>query len=66
MDKVNPAFVPRNHLVEEMIAAAEAGDFAPFETLNTVLSRPYDDQPDFPRYADLPPRMDGYRTFCGT
>lgn len=67
MDAVNPLFIPRNHLVEEMIAAAvEHGDFRPFERLNTVLARPYDEQPDFARYAELPPSMEGYRTFCGT
>ncbi|MFG1347141.1 YdiU family protein [Xanthobacter autotrophicus DSM 431] len=67
MEQVNPAFVPRNHLVEAVIAAAtERGDFAPFEELNTVLATPYADQPNFARYADLPPRMEGYQTFCGT
>jgi uncharacterized protein YdiU (UPF0061 family) len=68
MRAVNPAFIARNHLVEEVIAAAvDHGDFAPFETLLTVLSRPYDDQPAFRRYAD-PPRPDQIvrQTFCGT
>ena len=66
--KINPAFIARNHLVEEIIAAAvDHGDFAPFETLLTVLSRPYDDQPEFRRYAE-PPRPDQivHQTFCGT
>lgn len=67
MDLVNPAVVPRNHLVEAVIAAAvERGDFAPFEELNMVLARPFEDQPAFARYADLPPQMEGYQTFCGT
>jgi len=67
MRSVNPAFIPRNHRVEEMIAAATGGDFAPFETLNAVLSRPYDDQPENSRYA-TPPREDEIvrETFCGT
>lgn len=67
MRAVNPAFIPRNHLIEQMIAAALNEDFAPFERLNEVLSRPYDDQPEF---ADLqaPPKRDEivHRTFCGT
>lgn len=67
MERVNPAFVPRNHLVEAVIEAAIArGDFSPFEELNRVLARPYEDQPEFARYADLPPSMEGYQTFCGT
>jgi uncharacterized protein YdiU (UPF0061 family) len=68
MRAANPRFIPRNHLVEEAISAAvTAGDFTPFETLLTVLSAPYDDQPGFERYAE-PPRPDQIvqHTFCGT
>jgi serine/tyrosine/threonine adenylyltransferase len=63
----NPLFIPRNHLVEEAIAAAEGGDFSPFETLLEVLSAPFDDQPRFVRYAEPPrPEQLVHRTFCGT
>jgi serine/tyrosine/threonine adenylyltransferase len=68
MRAANPAFIPRNHLVEEAISAAvNVGDFQPFESLLTVLSMPYEDQPAFGRYVD-PPRSDQvvYQTFCGT
>jgi uncharacterized protein YdiU (UPF0061 family) len=68
MRAANPAFIPRNHRVEEAIAAAvNDGDFAPFETLLEVLSTPFEDQPDFGRYAE-PPRPDQVvrQTFCGT
>jgi uncharacterized protein YdiU (UPF0061 family) len=67
MDAVNPAYVPRNHGIEAVIAAALADDFAPFEELMTVLSRPFEERAAFARYAD-PPR-DHERvlaTFCGT
>ena len=40
MRAANPAFIPRNHRVEQMIEAAVAGDFAPFERLLAVLSAP--------------------------
>ena len=68
MQRVNPAFIPRNHLVEAAIAAAvDVGDFTPFETLLAVLAKPYEDQPAYAAYAALPPADDGgYRTFCGT
>ncbi len=67
MRAANPAFIPRNHRVEEAIVAATAGDFTPFETLVKVLSRPYDDQPQYVDYAN-PPREDQIvqQTFCGT
>ncbi|WP_170599582.1 protein adenylyltransferase SelO [Ruegeria arenilitoris] len=67
MHAANPAFIPRNHRVEQMIQAAVQGDYAPFHRLNAVLTRPYDDQPDA---ADLirPPTQDEvvHATFCGT
>jgi uncharacterized protein YdiU (UPF0061 family) len=68
MRAVNPAFIPRNHLVEEALAAAvDNGDLAPFEKLLGVLARPFDDQPDVPEYM-LPPRPEQVvqATFCGT
>ncbi len=65
---VNPAFIPRNHRIEEVIAAAiEMGDFAPFETLVEVLSRPFDDQPGREAYAEPPTDDERVQaTFCGT
>jgi uncharacterized protein YdiU (UPF0061 family) len=68
MRAVNPAFVPRNHRVEEALAAATTkGDFAPFRTLLSVLAHPYDDQPGFEHYADPPtPDQVVTQTFCGT
>ncbi|WP_457106912.1 protein adenylyltransferase SelO [Methylobacterium sp. P5_C11] len=68
MRAVNPAFIPRNHRVEAMIeAAVERGDFAPFEALLAVLSRPYTEQPGDAAFAEAPEGGGvGYRTFCGT
>jgi uncharacterized protein YdiU (UPF0061 family) len=68
MRAVNPAFIPRNHLIEAVIeAAVNRDDFAPFEELLTVLSRPYQDQPAFARYAQAPePHQCVLQTFCGT
>ena len=68
MRAVNPAFIPRNHLVEAALAAAvERSDFQPFEDLLAVLSRPFDDQPGLAHYA-TPPRDEErvLQTFCGT
>ncbi|MEJ8305744.1 protein adenylyltransferase SelO [Saccharibacillus sacchari] len=64
----NPAVVPRNHRVEEALAAAaDSGDYGPLHRLLAVLARPYDHSADQAEYAQLPPEADqGYRTFCGT
>jgi uncharacterized protein YdiU (UPF0061 family) len=64
---VNPAFIPRNHLVEEAIQAAMTDDFSLFHQLVDVLAKPYDYDEKFSRYA-LPPRPDQIvtKTFCGT
>jgi len=68
MRAVNPAFIPRNHRVEAVIeAAVERQDFAPFDELLAVLSKPYEDQPEFALYAEPPePHERVVQTFCGT
>ncbi|EAU40805.1 hypothetical protein FP2506_17994 [Fulvimarina pelagi HTCC2506] len=67
MDAVNPAVIPRNHLVEEALAAALSEDLAPFERLNEALAKPYEDRAEFADYAGVPPTPEvPYRTFCGT
>jgi uncharacterized protein YdiU (UPF0061 family) len=68
MRRTNPAFIPRNHRVEEAIeAAVERQDIRPFETLAGALARPYDDQPEVAYLMDPPgPEQHAYRTFCGT
>jgi serine/tyrosine/threonine adenylyltransferase len=68
MRKVNPAFIPRNHLVEAALdAAARRQDFQPFEELLNVVSQPFDNRPGLERYA-MPARPDEQvlQTFCGT
>lgn len=68
MRSVNPAFIPRNHRVEQAInAAVEDGDFSLFEALLSVLAKPYEDQLGFAAYLE-PPKPDErvLATFCGT
>jgi uncharacterized protein YdiU (UPF0061 family) len=68
MRAVNPAFIPRNHRVEEALqAAVQRQDFHPFEQLLDVVSRPWEDRPDLERYATpASPEETVSRTFCGT
>ncbi|APE30348.1 hypothetical protein BOX17_04885 [Halomonas aestuarii] len=64
---VNPLYIPRNHKVEEALAAAAEGDFAPFEALREVLARPFEAQPGREAYAMPAPATEAvFRTFCGT
>jgi uncharacterized protein YdiU (UPF0061 family) len=68
MAAANPCFLPRNHLVEEVIAAAVThDDFQPFNDLVDLLARPTEWRSDQARYA-RPPRPEEVvqRTFCGT
>jgi uncharacterized protein YdiU (UPF0061 family) len=67
----NPAFIPRNHLVEASLTAASAGDLAPFHRLLDVLATPHDHEratrPEVAPYlSPAPPETGPYRTFCGT
>jgi uncharacterized protein YdiU (UPF0061 family) len=67
MDRVNPVYIPRNHLVEAALAAATGGDLAPLEQLLDAVATPYDERPGLERYAAPAPQDFGaYRTFCGT
>ncbi len=63
----SPTLIPRNHRIEQVIEAAVAGDYSPFERLIAALARPYEDVAE---YADLrrPPSKDEevQQTFCGT
>ena len=67
MRRANPAYIPRNHRVEEALAAAESGDLGPFEELVAVLEDPFEEQPGKERYAAAPrPEERVTATFCGT
>ena len=68
MDRVNPLYLPRNHLVESALGAAVAGDLALFDRLLGALCQPFTERPD---QADLaqpaPPGFTEHHvTFCGT
>jgi uncharacterized protein YdiU (UPF0061 family) len=64
---INPAFIPRNHRVQAVIVAAQAGDFSVLSDMLSVLANPYNDQPEFTLYAEPPkPEEVVHQTFCGT
>ena len=67
LDRTNPAYVPRNHLVEPALAAAVDGDLAPLERLLEAVTAPYAERPGLERYLEPAPEHFGaYTTFCGT
>ncbi|MGV0626953.1 protein adenylyltransferase SelO [Mycolicibacter minnesotensis] len=67
MDRVNPIYIPRNHLVEQALAAATRGDLAPAGTLLDAVTAPYTERDGLESYAaPAPPEFGAYRTFCGT
>ena len=66
--RVNPAVIPRNHLVEAALHAATwRQDFQPFEELLDAVTHPYEQRPRLERYS-LPARPEErvLETFCGT
>ena len=68
MRAVNPAYIPRNHRIEQVIVAAtERDDFAPFAELLEVLAHPFDERTRYAAYADAPRAEERVlQTFCGT
>jgi serine/tyrosine/threonine adenylyltransferase len=67
MDRNNPIYIPRNHLVEEALTAATAGHLDPLQQLLAAVTAPFDERPGLDRYAAAAPEEFGdYRTFCGT
>jgi uncharacterized protein YdiU (UPF0061 family) len=67
MGTANPVVIPRNHRIEEVIAAARERDFGPFHRLHEALSRPYEAREETTHYERPPLRHEEVRaTFCGT
>ncbi|QYN39205.1 YdiU family protein [Pseudonocardia sp. DSM 110487] len=67
MDRVNPVYIPRNHIVEEALTAATEGDMAPFHRLLEVVASPFDERAGLDRYAEpAPAGSRAHVTYCGT
>lgn len=67
MDRANPIYIPRNHLVEEALAAATTGDMQPVGELLDHVTSPFEARPGSERFATAAPDSFGpYRTYCGT
>ena len=55
MNAINPKYVLRNWVAEAAIRAAQAGDFAELHAVHACLRRPFDEQPEYERFAAPPP-----------
>lgn len=69
MDQHNPAIIPRNHLVEQVLSAAvDRGDLQPLTKLLDAVTNPFHSGNDYPEFTQAPPPEfdEGYKTFCGT
>ncbi|MFN0029462.1 MAG: protein adenylyltransferase SelO [Acidimicrobiales bacterium] len=67
MNRLNPIYIPRNHLVEDALNAATDGDIGPFDQLVEVLMHPFEERPGLEHFATpATPSAVPYRTFCGT
>ncbi len=67
MAQANPVRIPRNHRIEQVIGAAQTGEFEPFHRLNAALIAPREARPDWDNLAAAPRREEIVKaTFCGT
>jgi uncharacterized protein YdiU (UPF0061 family) len=67
MNRVNPVYIPRNHLTDAALEAAEQGDLTPFHRLLDAVSSPFDERPDLEEYGKpAPAGAHPHVTFCGT
>jgi uncharacterized protein YdiU (UPF0061 family) len=67
MNRVNPLYIPRNRLLDDALASAEAGDLGPFTAMLAAVCAPFAVQPGWERFAAIPPEgSPRHVTFCGT
>lgn len=67
MRNSNPAVIPRNHRVEEALAAAENGDFSVMNNLLKALANPFEHSDFQKEYSKPAPKSQcDYKTYCGT
>ena len=69
MLSLNPAVIPRNHKIEEVIQAAQGknNDFSQMYNMLNILSAPYKESGDLIEYMRPPTLQERInKTFCGT
>ena len=66
MRNSNPVVIPRNHKVEEVLNAADNGNFEPINKFLKILEKPYSKQKNISEYQSISNINKNYQTFCGT
>ncbi|MFY9179895.1 MAG: YdiU family protein [Venatoribacter sp.] len=67
MRQHNPTIIPRNHLVQQALEAAQQGDLSVFNALFDALQRPYDERDENDPFSQAPSGQETiFQTFCGT
>ena len=67
LDRTNPYFIPRNHIIELCISEAVRGDLSRFDKLAQAIKTPYSEQPEFNDFSKPPENHEiVHQTFCGT
>ena len=67
MHTTNPLVIPRNHMVEEALAAANNGNIEPVQNIIKVIKKPYTNQENISIFQNPDPQKnENYKTFCGT
>jgi len=66
LDRVNPLYIPRNHVVESVLQSATEGNAEPFRQVSSALNKPYTASPGSEELARPGPEIPGFRTYCGT
>ena len=51
----NPKYVLKNYMLQEAIDAAEKGDFSVVDNLFKIAQNPFDEHPEFERWAEATP-----------
>ena len=68
LNKNNPLYIPRNHIVEDVLSKALfEKNFQPFHEFYDILVNPYNEKPNSEKYTlPAPITNQPYKTFCGT
>ena len=66
MDRYNPCYIPRNHIIEDALLKAINGDMSEIKKMNEYLKNPYEEQDISKKYYYSSKENERYVTFCGT
>ena len=67
MNNINPCYIPRNHIVEEVLMSAMNNDLSELNKFIKILENPFKEISEYEEYASPPLNSDSnYVTYCGT